>query len=492
MSQLYIVVDSKEDWAPYQPSDNLITAADYLEISSPPGVKTRVINLCKESWHYLSKGYYVSLLAEARGHSTIPTVMTLTALSDANPREVALKTVDDRIVRQAKRIAQNGEAQLEVDIFFGRPMRAGFEAVARLLFEMMPYPLLRAHFKFDGYWKLKEVAPLSLNQLNDASQTAFADALDAHSKKIWRVPKQKRPARFDMAILHDPDEKLPPSDRKALEKFIQAGRKKNVDVELITPKSINRLSEFDMLFIRQTTAINHVTFDFATRAWEEGLVVIDDPVSIVRCTNKLFLMELFTRHRVPIPHSRLIHRDSPESLAQAGEELGYPLVVKIPDGSFSRGIVKIESPEQLHLADALFEQSELLLAQEYIYTSFDWRIGVLNGKPLYACQYFMARNHWQIYYHDGGAATSGGFKTLATYEAPKAVVQAAVKAASLIGNGLYGVDLKQLNDRVVVIEVNDNPSIDAGVEDAFIKDELYSIIIEEFIARAEEQLEEDI
>lgn len=490
MSQLHIVVDSPDDWAPYHPSENLLSASEYLELAKQTGVKTRVINLCQESWRYLSQGYYVSLLAEARGHSTIPTVMTLTSLSEAKPAELALKALDDRVARQMNRIPHTDETVITVEFFFGRANRPGFESVGRLIFELLSFPLLRAEFRHDGKWKLKKLAPLSLHELDDDSQSAFADALDGFSKKIWRSPKQRRPARFDMAILYDPEEKLPPSDKKALDKFIQAGRKKNVDVELITAASANRLGEFDMLFIRQTTAINHITFELASRAWEEGLVVIDDPVSIVRCTNKLFLMELFERHKVPTPKSQLIHRASPNALAEAAAELGYPMIVKIPDGSFSRGIVKIESDEQLHLAEELFGTSELLLAQEYLYTSFDWRIGVLNGKPLYACQYYMARNHWQIYNHSASRFSSGGFKTMPTYEAPKAVVQAAVKAASLIGNGLYGVDLKQVGDRVVVIEVNDNPSVEAGVEDAFLKDDLYTLIIEEFIERAEMQLEE--
>ncbi len=490
MSQLYIVVDSLDDWAPYQPSENILTAADYLKVSSQHAVKTRVINLCRESWLYLSQGYYVSLLAEARGHSSVPSIMTLTAMSDADPHELALKTVDDRVVKYLRKVPQQESELLSVDIFFGRTSHQGFGAIARLLFEMMPFPLLRINLKFDDRWKIKEVHPLSLHELDDTSQTDFANALDAFSKKIWRTPKQKRPARFDMAILYDPKEVLPPSDQKALEKFIQAGRRKNVDIELITSKAANRLGEFDMLFIRQTTAINHVTFDISTRAWEEGLVVIDDPVSIVRCTNKLFLMELFTRHKVPIPKSRLVRRDVPDSLQQAGAELGYPLVVKIPDGSFSRGIVKLDTAAEIDKAAALFESSDLLLAQEFLYTPFDWRIGVLDGEPLYACQYFMARNHWQIYDHSARSA-SGKFRTMATYEAPRAVVQAAVKAASLIGDGLYGVDVKQLEDRVVVIEVNDNPSIESGVEDEFLKDKLYSLIIDKFIERAEEQLEEN-
>ena len=53
------------------------------------------------------------------------------------------------------------------------------------------------------------------------------------------------------------------------------------------------------------------------------------------------------------------------------------------------------------------------------------------------------------------------------------------------GKGLYGVDLKQTGNRVVVIEVNDNPSIDAGVEDEFIGDELYTLIMQEFINRVQ-------
>ncbi|NWG10154.1 hypothetical protein HXY33_00115 [Candidatus Bathyarchaeota archaeon] len=35
----------------------------------------------------------------------------------------------------------------------------------------------------------------------------------------------------------------------------------------------------------------------------------------------------------------------------------------------------------------------------------------------------------------------------------------------MVGHGLYGVDLKEVNGDYVVVEVNDNPSIYAGQED---------------------------
>ena len=62
-------------------------------------------------------------------------------------------------------------------------------------------------------------------------------------------------------------------------------------------------------------------------------------------------------------------------------------------------------------------------------------------------------------------------------------MQTALKAANLIGDGFYGVDLKQIDDKIYVIEVNDNPSIDVGVEDLVLKDELYLTVIRSIINR---------
>jgi glutathione synthase/RimK-type ligase-like ATP-grasp enzyme len=121
-----------------------------------------------------------------------------------------------------------------------------------------------------------------------------------------------------------------------------------------------------------------------------------------------------------------------------------------------------------------------------MFTEFDWRIGILNREPLYACKYFMSRGHWQIYNHGAkGTAKSGGFETLPVRAAPADVLKLALKATAPIGDGLYGVDLKQAGDRTAIIEVNDNPSIDAGVEDAYLGHDLYRRIMDEFLRRME-------
>ena len=111
-------------------------------------------------------------------------------------------------------------------------------------------------------------------------------------------------------------------------------------------------------------------------------------------------------------------------ISELPDLLGFPIVLKIPDGSFSRGIVKVETPEQLKsAADDLFQHTALVLAQEFMFTEFDWRVGILDGQALYACQYYMSRGHWQIYNHAGNSAQrSGGFKTLPVRDAPNEVV----------------------------------------------------------------------
>ena len=302
---------------------------------------------------------------------------------------------------------------------------------------------------------------------------------------MWRKKREQKAARYDLAILCDPDEKLPPSDKGALKRFIRAGKEKGIDCELITQRDYLRLPEFDGLFIRTTTNIDHYTYRFAKKAESEDLVVIDDSSSILRCTNKIYLADLFRSNRVPAPRTVVLYKDQPAQLLDLEASLGYPIVVKIPDGAFSKGVEKARDKTELtDICKRLFQRSTLLLAQEFLYTDFDWRIGVLDNQPLYACRYYMVKNHWQIYRH-GSRTDSGGFDTVCTSEVPKPVLSAALRATRPIGNGFYGVDVKESKGRGYVIEVNDNPNIDHSVEDKFLGMELYRRIMETLLRRME-------
>jgi glutathione synthase/RimK-type ligase-like ATP-grasp enzyme len=98
----------------------------------------------------------------------------------------------------------------------------------------------------------------------------------------------------------------------------------------------------------------------------------------------------------------------------------------------------------------------------------------------------MARKHWQIIKRDAsGKSSYGKFETVPVELAPRKAVRLATRAAELIGDGLYGVDVKQSGDQFTVIEVNDNPNIEAGVEDAVLRDDLYRRLADVFLRRIE-------
>ena len=219
-------------------------------------------------------------------------------------------------------------------------------------------------------------------------------------------------------------------------------------------------------------------------------MVVDDPASIVRCANKVYLAELFERFEIPVPRTLIVHRQNRDRVLN---EIGLPCVLKQPDSSFSRGVVKVHDAEALEVElERLLKDSELVIAQEFVPTEFDWRVGIFDRKPLYACRYHMAHRHWQVLRHDArGRMTAGRVETLAIEAAPRHVVRTAVRAADLIGDGLYGVDLKQRGRRCTVIEVNDNPNLEAGYEDRVLGRALYDRILAVFLTRIERRKNRD-
>lgn len=475
-----IIVDDISDWQPYHPSQAVMSAREYMQQS---GARHRgtIINLCADL-SYLSTGYYVSLLAEARGQRALPSAGVMNDLANLNHYQLFLRDMS----RQLSRYTQEDRAS--VLICFGQTSASDLTQLARQLFEAYPCPTLQATFTRNGQqWTIESLRNRPLNELNDNEQTLFANALDTFHKRVWRKARARKEYRYDLAILHDPAEKIPTSDKKALQKFIQAARYNDMDAELITADDYSRLLEFDALFIRETTRINHHTYRFAKKAQANGLVVVDSPEAILKCANKVFLHELLEKNNVPMPRSQLLIDGDAIDYATIGEQLGYPVVLKIPDGAFSIGVEKASNEEELRaVATRLFEKSTILLAQEFMRTDFDWRIGVLNNRAVYACKYYMARNHWQIYNHaDTVRHRSGDFECMGVHQVPKEVIKVALQATRLIGDGLYGVDMKETPRGPVIIEVNDNPSIDHGVEDLHLSDELYRIVMADFVRRLE-------
>lgn len=485
MATPIVVVDQIKDWQPEFPKVTLVTAKDYLsQAEYLKGRDYRVINLCR-SYRYLSSGYFCSMLAEPRHHKVIPSVKTLTHLNSKPIYTLDVEDLDEPIQKSLKARKSNPSERLELTIFFGRCDDPALQDLARQIFDVFRCPLLKVEFGYAGKWHIERVRPMHLNGwLTPEQKVLFGEALLDYIGKPWRKPRARSQLRYDLAILYNPKESQPPSNHAALRKFIRIGKRMGVEVDLIEKKDYVRLAEYDGLFIRETTRVDHHTYRFAKKAQSEGMAVIDDPDSILKCSNKVYLAELLAAHHIPAPRTRVLCKGTADALPK---DIGFPLVLKIPDGAFSRGVVKANDPNEFQRhCEALFRESYLILAQEFLYTPFDWRIGVLHGEPLYACQYFMSRRHWQVVKRSASGRTEeGGFKTWPIESVPRPVVETAVQLARLIGDGLYGVDLKQTEGGVYVIEINDNPNIDAGIEDDVLGDSLYEAVLGELVRRME-------
>ena len=483
-----VVVDRRTDF-PWDAPDRLVVPAKEFvgERARQLPAAARVINLCRDM-SYLSLGYYCSLLAEARGQKVIPSVEVMLDLHWKRLLRIALPEVNELVARTF-RVSPADQPPLTVTIFFGLPDDVRLVVAARRIFELFRCPLLRVELRHkNGCWMVDGIEPIGIAEVRADQRPLFVDALDRYTRTAWRRQRAVPAARWSIAVLHDPKEKLPPSNPRALERFVRAGAHLGCDVELITRADYARLAEFDALFIRETTALDNHTYRFARKAESEGMPVIDDPRSILKCTNKIYLAELLQAHGIAAPRTLIVDR---RNIGRIEPELGFPAVLKIPDGSFSRGVFKVTRAADLtRIAEGMFKDTDLIIAQEYMATAFDWRVGVLDRKPLYVCQYFMARDHWQIVKHGmaGEDPEEGGARTFALTEVPSAVIDAATRAASLIGSGLYGVDLKQNERGVFVVEINDNPNIDAGVEDAVLREDLYRTILASLVRRLEKRM----
>jgi len=480
-----IIVEKLQDWYARLPEANVITAQEYITGKPEYTNKNiRIFNLCR-SYAYLTTGYYISLLAEAREQRVMPSLQTVVDLNRKAIYSLAIdfmnKEIDKAMTHQA--IDENTN-KFVLDIIFGLTDKAELRRIAQAIYDIFPAPLLEVEFRRGLRWQVNRIRTLHLNKLNEEQQGRVCEYINSYLGKRWRKSRKPQTSKYDLAILHNPNEILPPTDKAAFEKFIQIGAKLGIYVELIKKKDINRLNEFDALFIRETTAIEHHTFRFATMAEYEGLAVIDDPQSILKCTNKVFLAELLQRKKIGTPRTDILTEHNYKMRLQ---DLSYPLVLKIPDGSFSRGVYKAESLEEaIARCRELFKDSDILISQEYLYTEYDWRIGILNRKPIFACQYFMSPQHWQIVNHSqADHPEEGSFRCVPIHEVPSIVISEALKAANAIGDSFYGVDVKQTDRGIFVIEVNDNPNFEEGVENQIIGDEIYEIILNDFIRRIE-------
>ncbi len=206
--------------------------------------------------------------------------------------------------------------------------------------------------------------------------------------------------------------------------------------------------------------------------------IIDDTHSIIVCSNKATIHEIFVKNEIPYPKSLLFYGDySNYNLKSIFKDLKFPIVIKTPNTCFSLFVEKANNESEfIKITKTFLKNNDVLVLQEFIESDFDWRVGVLNNEILFLCKYYLAEGDWRISTKRNGETIWGYVEAVSRDLIDPKLKDLSIQVSKLIGKGLYGLDIKETSSGYKVIEINENPSIYSGDEDKIDKD-IYEKII---------------
>ncbi|VVB92518.1 Alpha-aminoadipate--LysW ligase LysX [uncultured archaeon] len=273
------------------------------------------------------------------------------------------------------------------------------------------------------------------------------------------------------------------SEHRALLKFKSIAESMGHSFEFIFKDDISKIRDYDALFIRATTDPSSSAYIVSRLAEQNGLKVIDDPHSIRTCSNKAILHDLFLKNNIPAPKSILFYGDyAATTLETIFKTLGFPVIIKTPYTRFSSHVEKANNEtEFIDLTKHLLRKAKVLVLQEYIRSDFDWRVGILRNEVLYLCKYCIPKGGWKVKSKINGRNVWGDTIALPRESIDPELKEICISLSKCVGNGLYGLDVKEIDSGYKVIEINDNPSIYDGYEDS-VDTDIYEKIIKELVS----------
>ncbi|MEI6222000.1 MAG: lysine biosynthesis protein LysX [bacterium] len=179
-----------------------------------------------------------------------------------------------------------------------------------------------------------------------------------------------------------------------------------------------------------------------------GKKVINSASLVELCGDKTKTSLLLARNNIPT--LKTVIALSEESALEAIEQLGYPVVLKPPVGSWGRLLAKINDRDS---AEAILEhkstlgsyQHEIFYIQEYVKKpGRDIRVVVVGKEPIAAM--YRSSEHWIT------NAARGGEPTLCKITTEiRSIID---KVITTFGEGLMGIDLFETEEGLKVVEVN--------------------------------------
>jgi D-alanine-D-alanine ligase-like ATP-grasp enzyme len=268
----------------------------------------------------------------------------LVDLKDLKLVKIVSEDFEDVIQQSLKNIKSR---EFTLSIYFGQNVAQKYKELSSLFYKHFQVPFLRVQFSFNTKWNIQSIRAIAESEIpKDHFELVHEFANQYFAKKRYDTPKLTK-SDFDLAILVNPNDPAPPSNAKALKKFIEIAEKMNIYAEIIEPKDLSRLTSFDALFIRQSTEVNNEAYAFARKAQQEDIAIIDYPDAILKCCNKVYMAEALNNANIATPKTIIVHKDNINDVIA---QVGLPCVLKAPDSTFSFGVKKaktIEEYEQL-------------------------------------------------------------------------------------------------------------------------------------------------
>ena len=201
-----------------------------------------------------------------------------------------------------------------------------------------------------------------------------------------------------------------------------------------------------------------------------GVYPLAESVAITRSRDKLRSLQLLARKGIGLPVTGFAHSpdDVQDMLNMVG---GAPAVIKLLEGTQGIGVVLAETRKAAEsVIEAFMGLKANILIQEFIKEAggADIRCLVVGGKVVAAMKRQGKEGEFRSNLHRGGSAS--------VIRLTPEERSTAVRAASIMGLNVCGVDILRSNHGPVVMEVNSSPGLE-GIEAATQKD-VASLIIE--------------
>jgi [lysine-biosynthesis-protein LysW]--L-2-aminoadipate ligase len=235
--------------------------------------------------------------------------------------------------------------------------------------------------------------------------------------------------------------------------LLHAFEKQGLDVTLIDDRQVifdlpqNDWTQYEVVVER---CVNHSRALYSLRILNDwGISTVNRYEVASICGNKLETSSALVRHQVPTPRCKVAF--TPESALQAIEEMGYPVVLKPPIGSWGRLLAKVNDREA---AETILEHKQILgdyshstfYIQEYINKpARDIRSFVVGDETIAAI--YRYSQHWLTNTARGGRAEN--------CPVTPEINELSLAAAKAVGGGVVAVDLLETQEgRLLVNEVN--------------------------------------